>query len=234
MTVLRLLEFLRGTSRSARRGKKRAVIASWKCVFWKMFFIKAWKRSQKATATALFRSIHHPRSRSADDGRTNDGLDPNQKHEVRGLIRRMGEKKAIIFSRPTSLKKSKRFVRARLSSTVDKKSSPNGTPAELKHRSDAAGAVAVRIIGVPAAAASQKIGALPVARRASVVEEGDSVATIRVLPRPDCRNGELARSISELVLKEGWKLEELHTEEGRLDEVFRSITLPDTKVEERK
>src|SRR5207253_3793175 len=27
-----------------------------------------------------------------------DGLDPNQKHEVRGLIRRMGEKKAIIFS----------------------------------------------------------------------------------------------------------------------------------------
>jgi ABC-type multidrug transport system ATPase subunit len=27
-----------------------------------------------------------------------DGLDPNQKHEVRQLIRRMGEKKAIIFS----------------------------------------------------------------------------------------------------------------------------------------
>ena len=27
-----------------------------------------------------------------------DGLDPNQKHEVRSLIRRMGEKKAIIFS----------------------------------------------------------------------------------------------------------------------------------------
>jgi ABC-2 type transport system ATP-binding protein len=26
----------------------------------------------------------------------------------------------------------------------------------------------------------------------------------------------------------GWKIEELRTEEGRLDEVFRSITLPDT------
>ena len=27
-----------------------------------------------------------------------DGLDPNQKHEMRNLIRRMGEKKVIIFS----------------------------------------------------------------------------------------------------------------------------------------
>ena len=27
-----------------------------------------------------------------------DGLDPNQKHEVRSLIRRMGQSKAIIFS----------------------------------------------------------------------------------------------------------------------------------------
>ena len=31
---------------------------------------------------------------------------------------------------------------------------------------------------------------------------------------------------------ERWKIEELHTEEGRLDEVFRNITLPDTKQEE--
>ena len=27
---------------------------------------------------------------------------------------------------------------------------------------------------------------------------------------------------------QGWRIEELHTEEGRLDEVFRSITMPDT------
>jgi ABC-2 type transport system ATP-binding protein len=35
------------------------------------------------------------------------------------------------------------------------------------------------------------------------------------------------------VVKEGWKFEELHTEQGRLDEVFRSITLPDTVKEEK-
>mgnify|MGYP003492545292 CR=1 FL=1 len=31
-----------------------------------------------------------------------------------------------------------------------------------------------------------------------------------------------------------WQVEQLHTEEGRLDEVFRSITMPDTKQEATK
>ena len=37
-------------------------------------------------------------------------------------------------------------------------------------------------------------------------------------------------------MKEHWKIQELHTEEGRLDEVFRNITLPDSTAskEERK
>ena len=54
----------------------------------------------------------------------------------------------------------------------------------------------------------------------------------RVYPQQDCANGELARSISELIARERWKVEELHTEEGRLDEVFRSITLPETMRED--
>jgi len=29
-------------------------------------------------------------------------------------------------------------------------------------------------------------------------------------------------------------IEEMHTEEGRLDDVFRSITMPDTAKEEKK
>ena len=49
--------------------------------------------------------------------------------------------------------------------------------------------------------------------------------TARVFPRPNV-NGSLARSIAEAA--QGWHIEELHTEEGRLDEVFRSITMPDT------
>ena len=33
---------------------------------------------------------------------------------------------------------------------------------------------------------------------------------------------------AEAAAREGWQLDEIHTEEGRLDEVFRTITLPDT------
>jgi len=40
--------------------------------------------------------IHDPDVLVLDE--PTDGLDPNQKHEVRELIRRMGESKAIIFS----------------------------------------------------------------------------------------------------------------------------------------
>jgi len=40
--------------------------------------------------------VHDPQILILDE--PTDGLDPNQKHEVRGLIKRMGEKKAIVFS----------------------------------------------------------------------------------------------------------------------------------------
>ena len=40
--------------------------------------------------------IHDPDVLILDE--PTDGLDPNQKHEVRNLIKRMGENKAIIFS----------------------------------------------------------------------------------------------------------------------------------------
>ena len=45
-------------------------------------------------------------------------------------------------------------------------------------------------------------------------------------------DGDLTRDVLEAT--RGWQVEELHTEEGRLDEVFRSITMPDTVKEEVK
>ena len=37
-----------------------------------------------------------------------------------------------------------------------------------------------------------------------------------------------ASALAELAVRENWKIEEFRTEEGRLDEVFRSLTLSDT------
>ena len=78
----------------------------------------------------LFRSIHDPDVLVLDE--PTDGLDPNQKHEVRGLIRRMGEKKAIIFS--THILEEVEAVCSRAIIIDSGRIVANGTPAELKAR----------------------------------------------------------------------------------------------------
>ena len=155
-----------------------------------------------------------------------DGLDPNQKHEVRQLIRRMGEKKAIVFSTHILEEVEAACTRAII---IDRgQIVANGTPEDLKQRSEVAGAVLVRAAGIPAATLATKVGLLPVAQKAVPVPDRGNGETVRVIPQPAGRNGALARALAELAAREGWKLEELHTEEGRLDEVFRGITKPET------
>ena len=56
--------------------------------------------------------------------------------------------------------------------------------------------------------------------------------TARVFPVWRNANGTLAHSIAEAA--QGWRIEELHTEEGRLDDVFRDITMSDTAKDEKK
>src|SRR5258706_500609 len=168
--------------------------------------------------------IHDPDILILDE--PTDGLDPNQKHEVRNLIRRMGEKKAIIFS--THILEEVEAVCSRAIIIDRGKIVANGTPQELKQRSDMAGAVSLRVIGVSADSIKQRLGYIPNVRKAAIIKEEQNYILARVYPNPPGKNGELARAVAETTMKEGWKIEELHTEEGRLDEVFRSITLPDT------
>ena len=171
--------------------------------------------------------VHDPEILVLDE--PTDGLDPNQKHEVRNLIRRMGEKKAIIFSTHILEEVEAACTRAII---IDRgKIVANGTPQELKQRSDVAGAVSLRVLGAPADLVKQKLGQLINASKAAIVKEQDSAVWARVYSRSKNMNGELARSVAEVSMREGWRIEELHTEEGRLDEVFRAITLPDTVKE---
>ncbi len=174
--------------------------------------------------------IHDPDILILDE--PTDGLDPNQKHEVRTLIRRMGEKKAIIFS--THILEEVEAVCSRAIIIDRGQIVANGTPAQLKQKSDMAGAVSLVVNGVAASEATQKLGLIANAKKASVLREEGSRVVVRVFPRPDSVNGELARNVADLASREQWRIEELHTEEGRLDEVFRSITLPETVTEERK
>jgi ABC-2 type transport system ATP-binding protein len=155
-----------------------------------------------------------------------DGLDPNQKHEVRTLIRRMGEKKAIVFS--THILEEVEAVCSRAIIIDRGQIVANGTPAELKSKSDVSGALLLRVGGVGAADLKQKLGQLSAVRKVLIMREETARIQARVYPSSSSVNGELARSVADLAFREKWQLEELHTEEGRLDEVFRTITLPET------
>ncbi len=174
--------------------------------------------------------IHDPEILILDE--PTDGLDPNQKFEVRQLIKRMGEKKAIIFS--THILEEVEAVCSRAIIIDRGQIVANGTPNELKGKADSAGVVTLAVAGTAAAVVTEKLAQVNAARKSAVLKEDSSRAVVRVYPKAQCINGELASQVSELATREKWRVEELHTEEGRLDEVFRSITLPDTKTEETK
>jgi len=82
--------------------------------------------------TCLAQSLIHDPSILILDEPT-DGLDPNQKHEVRNLIKRMGESKAIIFS--THILEEVEAVCSRVIIIDRGRIVASGTPAELKARS---------------------------------------------------------------------------------------------------
>ena len=166
--------------------------------------------------------IHDPEVLIMDE--PTEGLDPNQKHEVRTLIRRMGERKAIIFS--THILEEVEAVCSRAIIIDRGQIVANGTPAELKQRSKYAGAVRVRFAQGDGSIA-QKL--LQLDGAGEVTTLGESPLVLRVFPKEKKAAQDLARVIGEAAAREGWSLHELHTEEGRLDDVFRDITIPDTK-----
>lgn len=168
--------------------------------------------------------IHDPDILVMDE--PTDGLDPNQKHEVRNLIKRMGENKAIIFS--THILEEVEAACSRVIIIDRGRIVANGTPEELKARAANAGAVSMRVKGVSAAALAGGLSRLQTAAKTEVLKDEGGVVEVRVYPDKAKANGSLTRDVVELAAQQKWELDELHTEEGRLDEVFRSITLPDT------
>jgi ABC-2 type transport system ATP-binding protein len=180
--------------------------------------------------TCLAQSIIHDPDILIMDEPT-DGLDPNQKHEVRNLIKRMGANKAIIFS--THILEEVDAACSRVIIIDRGKIVANGTPDELRRRSHRAGAVSVVVSGVNAAELSEGLSTIAGVARVETLAETPEQATVRAYPQAPERKPELVRAVMELVAQRQWRIEDLRTEEGHFDEVFRSITLPDTMKEVR-
>lgn len=225
MTVHGFLGFaaeLRGLTGDARKKAVQRVVDT--CFLESVLYqtIDTLSKGYKHRTCLAQSIIHDPDILILDE--PTDGLDPNQKHEVRGLIKRMGENKVIIFS--THILEEVEAACSRVIIIDRGRIVANGIPQDLKARSELAGAVRIVTRGVAAAAIREKLAALT-ARTEVLSDDGARVA-VRVYPRERGGNGAFVGGIAELARRENWKLDEIHVEEGRLDEVFRAITLPDT------
>jgi ABC-2 type transport system ATP-binding protein len=160
--------------------------------------------------------LHDPRVLVLDE--PTDGLDPNQKHEVRRLIAELKSDKAIIIS--THLLEEVEAVCSRAVIIAHGKIVADGTPAELAAFDPQHKAVILVMPQSQIAAARAKLSSLTgVASVADWVgEEADGLAI-----RP-VAGTEILTSIGTLVRSEGWDVSEIRLERGRLDQVFRDIT----------
>src|SRR6476659_4580441 len=156
--------------------------------------------------------IHDPQVLIMDE--PTDGLDPNQKHEVRNLIRELGKDKAIVFSTHILEEVDAACTRAII---IDRgRIVANGTPGELRAMSELAGAVTLQARG----ASAERLSELGRVEKLN--------GAFRIYPKDKSRASQLAQEVVEMVNLHGWKVEGMYSERGELDEVFRRITLPDT------
>ncbi|HSJ02285.1 MAG TPA: ATP-binding cassette domain-containing protein, partial [Verrucomicrobium sp.] len=129
--------------------------------------------------TCLAQSIiHDPEVLILDE--PTDGLDPNQKHEVRNLIKRMGQTKAIVFSTHILEEVESACSRAII---IDRgKVVADGTPDQLKRRAPGADAVRVVILGASGAAIREELGKITGVASVESTAAEDGKFAGRVLP----------------------------------------------------
>ncbi len=160
--------------------------------------------------------LHDPEVLILDE--PTDGLDPNQKHEVRALIRNMSKDKAIILS--THILEEVDAVCNRVIIVADGKIVADGTPSQLEARSPRHNAVALMVSDADQGDVRQQLERLQgVASVECVGRDGGVHCTVY----PTSGNSILA-AVSGVARERAWTVEELHVQRGRLDDVFRAIT----------
>jgi ABC-2 type transport system ATP-binding protein len=159
--------------------------------------------------------LHNPRVLILDE--PTDGLDPNQKHEVRELIRDMSSDKIIIIS--THILEEVDAVCSRAMIIAKGKLLADDTPENLAARSPLHNAVNLSMGDLSQLA--WLAGELRQTEAVSAVQVNEREHSIRVLARPGAT---VLEPVQALLANKDWAPKVLHVERGRLDEVFRDIT----------
>ena len=152
-----------------------------------------------------------------------DGLDPNQKHEVRELIRSMSADKLIVIS--THILEEVEAVCSRAIIIANGKILADDTPHALAMQSRYHNAVRVTVgEGTELDAVIAALGELDSVETTESDREHGSVTAISAEKGADMATW---HAVTDLVNDKDWNIEGLQLEAGRLDEVFRQITRGD-------
>ena len=146
-----------------------------------------------------------------------DGLDPNQKHQVRGLIKDMASDKAIIIS--THLLEEVAAVCSRAIIISEGKIVFDGTPEDFAARSSIHNAVTIRLAGENLDRVGNEIESMEDVHRIETINE---TGVLRLIPKD---GAVIVEKVSLLMRDKGFKVDEIFVERGHLDEVFRDLTI---------
>jgi ABC-2 type transport system ATP-binding protein len=158
-----------------------------------------------------------------------DGLDPNQKYEMRRILDDMRANKAIVIS--THLLDEVEAVCSRAIIIARGRILVDATPAELARRSRRHNAVRLAAAGAPTEHMRAELLRLPTvaAVEAAAVEAAAAVdaagggddAELLIFPEG---GEEIVADVADLARAHHWRVRLLRVEQGRLEDVFRDIT----------
>jgi ABC-2 type transport system ATP-binding protein len=172
-------------------------------------------RRRVGVAQAL---IHDPPVVILDE--PTDGLDPNQKYEMRGILSAMQSEKAIIIS--THLLEEVEAVCSRAIIIARGRVLADATPGELAARSRFHNAVRLDIAAENEARIHADLADFSDIAAIEAAGEGER-RVLLIVPR---NNKPIAAEIAELAEGRNWNIGGFAVERGRLDDVFRAITAP--------
>ncbi|HAH08151.1 MAG TPA: ABC transporter [Elusimicrobia bacterium] len=149
------------------------------------------------------------------------GLDPNQAREVRELIGRLKQEKAVLFS--THILSEAQAVCDRIVILHRGRIAACGAPQELLRSHGGASRLFVGVRGpVDPAAFREALAGLEGGSLEDVRREADGLRAVVAM-----RGGsDLREAVFRLAVERGWTLLELRREEALLEDVFRELTPP--------
>jgi len=153
-----------------------------------------------------------------------DGLDPNQKCEIRNLIKEMGKSKAIILS--THILEEIEAVTNRVLLISNGEKVFQGTSSELKRESKNAGSILLKVANKGFNDLESVITKVSGVKQVNIIEASSKYTTVRI-SHIDKGRDKFSHDIMNAATIANWKVSELKEDEGNLEEVFAKLTLQD-------